>query len=77
MRYPAQEVDQSWGQYPIGGKEWQRLEQATREHIGPIEDQILTIDVGNTNTVLGLFDIAPFSEGEAEMNAGDILVILN
>ena len=47
-------------------------------HIPPIlyqkaSDTIVRLEEGGT--VLGLFDIAPFTEGEAELQPGDILVV--
>jgi sigma-B regulation protein RsbU (phosphoserine phosphatase) len=47
-------------------------------HIPPIlyqkaSDTIVRLEEGGT--VLGLFDIAQFTEGEAELNPGDILVV--
>jgi serine phosphatase RsbU (regulator of sigma subunit) len=47
-------------------------------HIPPIlykkaSDSVVRLEEGGT--VLGLFDIAPFTEGESELSSGDILVV--
>lgn len=55
-----------------------RMRYVNAGHIPPIlyqkaSDSIVRLEEGGT--VLGLFDIAPFTEGEAELGPGDVLVV--
>jgi sigma-B regulation protein RsbU (phosphoserine phosphatase) len=55
-----------------------KLQYVNAGHIPPIlyqkaTDSVLRLEEGGT--VLGLFDIAPFTEGEAELQPGDILCV--